>query len=118
MAVRADRVVTVARPGLAYVLEAPYDPPNPIYEAVETMLRRLGLDAARAGTPDWNPLGDLIAPGDRVVIKPNLVSSKNLERKITGENLAASSTHVSLLRPILDYALRAAGPRGQVRVID
>ncbi len=118
MAVHPARVVTVSRPGLGYVLEAPYDPPNPVYEAVEAMFRRLGLDAGRAGTPEWNPLGDLIARGDRVVIKPNLVSSKNLHQKITGENLAASSTHGSLLRPVLDYALRATGPRGQVRVID
>jgi uncharacterized protein (DUF362 family) len=118
MAVRQERVVTLARPGLRYALEAPYDPPNPVYAAVEAMFQRLGLDAARAGAPEWNPLGDLISPGDRVVIKPNLVSSKNLQQKITGERLAASSTHGSLLRPILDYALRAAGPRGQVRVID
>jgi uncharacterized protein (DUF362 family) len=118
MAVHQERVVTVARPGLRYALLAPYDPPNPVYAAVESLLQRLGLDAARAGAPEWNPLGYLISPGDRVVIKPNLVSSKNLQHKITGERLAASSTHGSLLRPILDYALRAAGPRGQVRVID
>lgn len=118
MAVAMNRVVTVSRPGIGYVERAPYDPPNPVYEAVEALFRRLGLDAGRAGTPEWNPLGDLIAPGDRVVIKPNLVSSKNLHQKITGERLAASSTHGSLLRPVLDYALRAAGPRGRVRVID
>jgi uncharacterized protein (DUF362 family) len=118
VAVHPARVVTVARPGLGYALDAPYGAPNPVYEAVEAMFRRLGLDAGRAGTPEWNPLGDVISPGDRVVIKPNLVSSKNLEQKITGDKLAASSTHGSLLRPILDYALRAAGPRGQIRVID
>lgn len=118
MTEQLNRVVTVSRPGVSYVDGAPYDPPNPVYEAVEAMFRRLGLDAARAGTPEWNPLGDLISPGNRVVIKPNLVSSKNLHQKITGEKLAASSTHGSLLRPVLDYALRAAGPRGQVRVID
>src|SRR5262245_43398267 len=118
MADRARRVVTVSRPGLRYIEGAPFDPPNPVYEAVEAMWRELGLDAARAGTPAWNPLGDVIEPGDRVVVKPNLVSSKNLHQKITGEALAASSTHGSLLRPVLDYALRAAGPRGQVRVLD
>jgi uncharacterized protein (DUF362 family) len=112
------RVVTVSRPGAAYLHRRPFDPPNPVYEAVEALFRRLGLDAARAGSPEWNPLGDLISPGDRVVIKPNLVSSKNLHQKITGEMLEASSTHGSLLRPVLDYALRAAGPRGTVRVID
>ncbi|WP_044986925.1 DUF362 domain-containing protein [Sorangium cellulosum] len=118
MAQAMGRVVTVSRPGLGYADGAPYGPPGPVYEAVEALFRRLGLDAARAGTPAWNPLGDLIAPGDRVIVKPNLVSSKNLHQKITGERLAASSTHGSLLRPVLDYALRAAGPRGRVRVVD
>jgi uncharacterized protein (DUF362 family) len=114
----ARRVVTISRPGLRYVEPPPFDPPSPMYEAVEAFFARLGLDAARAGTPEWNPLGDLIRPGDRVIVKPNLVSSKNLHQKITGDLLEASSTHGSLLRPILDYALRAAGPRGQVRVVD
>ena len=118
MAVSARRVVTVVRPGLRYAEAPPFDPPNPVYEAVETLFRELDLDRARAGTPAWNPLGDLIAPGDRVIIKPNLVSSKNLHEKITGQKLAASSTHGSLLRPVLDYALRAAGPTGRVRVVD
>ncbi len=118
MSVRTRRVVTVSRPGLSYVDTPPFDPPNPVYEAVEALWRRLGLDLARAGTPEWNPLGDLVAPGDRVVIKPNLVSSRNLHQRVTGMRLAASSTHGSLLRPIVDYALKAAGPRGQVRVVD
>lgn len=85
---------------------------------VEAALRGLGLDAARAGTPDWNPLGDLIAPGERVLIKPNFVTSKNFEEHLRGEKLACSSTHGSVLRPLLDYALRAAGPRGKVTIVD
>lgn len=113
-----SRVCVISRPGLRYIETPPFDPPNPVYEAVEAMFRSLGLDRGRVGTPEWNPLGDLIAPGDTVAIKPNLVSSKNLHEKITGQKLAASSTHGSLLRPILDYALRAANPRGKVRVID
>jgi uncharacterized protein (DUF362 family) len=113
-----SRVVVVHRPGLGYAAEAPYGAPSPVYEAVEALFKGLGLDRARAGTPEWNPLGDLIAPGDRVIVKPNLVSSKNLHEKITGQKLAASSTHGSLLRPVLDYALRAAGRRGRVRVVD
>ena len=36
----------------------------------------------------------------------------------SAEWLEASSTHASLLRPILDYSLRAAGPRGRVTVVD
>lgn len=111
-------VAVVHRPGLDYDRNHPYGPPSGVYEAVEALFRSLGLDAARAGTPEWNPLGDLIAPGDRVIVKPNFVSSRDLHQKVVGEHLEASSTHASLLRPILDYALRATGPRGWVRVVD
>lgn len=118
MSVHMLRVATISRPGLVYADTPPFDPPNPVYEAVEAMWKRLGLDGPRSGTPEWNPLGNLISPGDRVVIKPNLVSSKNLHEKIAGIKLAASSTHGSLLRPIVDYALKATGPRGKVRIVD
>ncbi len=111
-------VAVVHRPGLDYDRTHPYGPPGPVYEAVEALFRSLGLDAARAGTPAWNPLGDVIQPGDRVIVKPNFVSSKDMHQKVIGEKLEASSTHASLLRPILDYALRATGPRGSVRVVD
>lgn len=113
-----SRVAVLSRPGLSYFEVPPFDPPNSVYQAVEELWRELGLDRGRAGSPEWNPLGDLIEPGDRVIIKPNFVSSRNLHDRIIGKKLQASSTHGSLLRPVLDYALRAAGPRGRVRVVD
>jgi uncharacterized protein (DUF362 family) len=85
---------------------------------VEGAFAALGFDSGRVGADGWNPLGDLIAPGDRVVIKPNFVTSKNFHQRLTGELLACSSTHASVLRPIIDYALRACGPRGRVVVVD
>ena len=112
------RVALVSRPGLGYFEAPPFEGPSPVREAVEALFRGLGLDAAAAGTAEWNPLGDLIRPGDRVIVKPNLVSSKNLHEKIAGKKLQASSTHGSLLRPVLEYALKAAGPTGDVRVVD
>jgi uncharacterized protein (DUF362 family) len=115
---RKSPVVQVSRPGLRYVMQAPFDPPNPVYEAVEAVFRGLGYDAGRAGTPDWNPLGALISPGDKVLVKPNFVTSKNFEEHLRGEKLACSSTHGSVLRPILDYALKAAGPTGRVTIVD
>ncbi|MEZ4307522.1 MAG: DUF362 domain-containing protein [Polyangiaceae bacterium] len=78
----------------------------------------LGLDPGRRGTEEWNPLGEIIRPGDRVIVKPNLVSSRNLHEKIAGKKLLASSTHGSLLMPVLQYALRAAGATGRVDVVD
>ncbi len=112
------RVVTLSQPDLRYFVQAPFEPPNPIYNAVEELLRALGLDAGRSDGAEWNPLGDLVGRGGRVIIKPNLVSSKNLHERIEGEHLQASSTHGSVLRPLLDYALRAVGPNGDVTVVD
>jgi len=113
-----NRIHTVSRPDLAYVPIRPFSPPNPVYSAVEDLFLGLGMDATHAKTPAWNPLGEIIRPGDSVIVKPNLVSSKNLHQKITGDKLLASSTHGSLLRPVLDYVLRATGPSGKVRVVD
>jgi len=85
---------------------------------VERLFVLLGLDKGRSGTPEWNPLGDLVPRGGRLIVKPNFVASRNLHERIQGQRLHASSTHGSLLRPILDYALRAVGPSGLMRIVD
>ncbi len=101
-----------------YATDAPFDPPNHVYAAVHETLSHLGLDAARAGTPEWNPLGDLVAPGGTVVIKPNFVTSKYFETHLEGEKLLASSTHASVIRPLVDLARTAVGPAGRISVVD
>ncbi len=120
MSERASRVAVVSRPGLAYPpnAAAPFDPPGAVYGAVEDLFRTLGLDRARAGTPEWNPLGDVIAPGDRVVVKPNFVTNRYFHEELRGDRLDCSSTHGSVLRPVLDYAVRALRGRGRVDVVD
>lgn len=50
---------------------------NKVYAMVRDGLFWFGLDEAHYGTEDWNPMGDIITPGDRVLIKPNLVSHTN-----------------------------------------
>lgn len=79
---------------------------------LEATLRSLGLDTGRVGTPQWDPLSDVIMPGARVVLKPKFVPSKNFHQVMRRELLSCSSTHGSV-RPIIDYALCAAGPRAQ-----
>lgn len=117
---QAVPVAVVARPGTGYPADPPFAPPNPVYDMVEAALRDLGLDRARAGTPEWNPLGDLIRPGDRVLIKAGLGGSRSADHNqpLYGEPLLCSSTPGAVLRPILDYALRAAGKGGHVTVAD
>lgn len=81
---------------------------NPAYEGVREALRLAGYDEANFGTEAWNPLGDLINPGDSVFIKPNLVDHKH---RFDGD-VWSVITHPSVLRAVLDYvaiALRGSG---------
>ena len=47
--------------------------PQSRFEAQDVLdaadLRQLGLDAARFGTPAWNPVGNLMPPGAKIVVK-------------------------------------------------
>ncbi len=83
--------------------------PNPVFAAVREALRGLGLDAARFGTPAWNPLGDLVRPGGRIVVKPNWV----LDRNMGAGGMDCMITHPSVLRAVLEYVFLAR-PSGVV----
>lgn len=88
--------------------------PNHAYTAVRDALRLLGLDAEHLGTPHWNPLGGIIHPGDRVVVKPNYV----IHAHFSDGPYDCVVTHSSVLRAVIDYALKATGPQGTVTVAD
>ncbi len=77
--------------------------PNPVYGLVRQALADLGLDRARFGTPAWNPIGDLVKPGGRIVVKPNWVLHHNQGPGGTD----CLITHPSVLRAVLDYVLLA-----------
>ena len=101
-------VAIVQDPELDYCRETPFHPPlnypeypfqdysrvNSVYSAVRMLFLRLGLDKEHYGTEGWNPLGQLISPGDAVVIKPNLVRHYNpqgsMEAQITTESYQSS----------------------------
>ena len=63
---------------------------NTVYALVKRTVLELHL-----GT-ESNPLRDLISPGDKVVIKPNLVHNNNV-----------GTTRVAVLRPLVDMAAAA-----------
>ena len=73
--------------------------PNPVYDLVRNSLAALKLDEAHFDSSTWNPLGDLVQPGSKIVIKPNWVLDHN-EGPGGTECLI---THASVLRAILDY---------------
>lgn len=90
-------------------------PPSPSYAGVRAALLGLGLDAERFGTPAWNPLGALVAPGRRIVLKPNFIRHWNPAPDGT---LASVITHGAILRAAADYAFLAAGAQGSVEIAE
>src|SRR6185436_16993519 len=88
--------------------------PNLVYRAVRESFRLLGLDAERFGTPQWNPLGDLVKPGARVLLKPTLVRHENHGPGGTD----CLVTHGSVVRAVLDYVLLALNGSGEVWIGD
>ncbi|MEK7641480.1 MAG: DUF362 domain-containing protein [Patescibacteria group bacterium] len=88
---------------------------NPAYSGVREVLHTLGFDAQNYGTKNWNPLSDIIAKGNTVVIKPNAVWDKNLNRAASS---FASITHGSVMRALVDYAYIALGGTGRIVIAD
>jgi len=87
---------------------------NPGYRAIRQAFAELGLDAAHYGSPEWNPLRDIVPAGGTVVIKPNLVMDRHYE----GGNIYAVITHPSMIRAVADYCRIALGSSGRIVVAD
>jgi len=94
------------------------EPFNEVYAAVRAALYGLGLDARRFGTPDWNPIGELVAPGKRIVLKPNLIRHWNPAEDGRGGSVDSVITHGAVIRAVADYAMIAAGPDGSVVIAE
>ena len=101
------KVAVYKAAGAQYVETPPYDPPNAVYDAVRGALALLGLDPA-------NPLGVFIRPGDRVVIKPNLVTHEFGVQ--AGQRCLTA--HGSVIRAVVDYAFLAGGPESSIVIAD
>lgn len=87
---------------------------NSVYKAVRGALHLLGLDEEHYGTPIWNPLGNIIRPGNKVVLKPNFVRDYHEHE----DNLFCVITHPSVIRAILDYVYIALQGDGQIIIAD
>jgi uncharacterized protein (DUF362 family) len=118
------------RAGTAYPAEQPYHPAeaypeypfdakftgesNDVYAMVRDVFRDLGMDSEHYGTPEWNPLGDIIKPGQKVVIKPNLVQ----DRHYLGGDVLCLVTHGSVVRAVMDYVFKALNGEGSITLGD
>jgi uncharacterized protein (DUF362 family) len=76
-----------------------FDTSNNIYKNVRDLFINSGYDKVNVGTSRWNPFRGLIKDGQIAVIKPNFVYEETNE--ILGKECLI--THVSLIRPVIDY---------------
>jgi uncharacterized protein (DUF362 family) len=86
---------------------------NTTYAAVRELFRLAGMDESYYGSASWNPLGEIIRPGDHVLIKPNFVRHYN---KVGG--IEPLITHGSVIRAVLDYASLALQGTGKITIAD
>jgi uncharacterized protein (DUF362 family) len=126
-----DAVAISTERGVAYPAAGPFSPPevypeypfrnhggefvspgNRVYALVRRVLQESGADAARFGTPEWNPLGGWIRRGQRVFLLANLVM--NRRQRETPVDFSSKCTHASVVRAVLDYATIATGDAGLV----
>lgn len=85
---------------------------NDAYRAVRQCFAQAGLHSERFGTPEWNPLGELVRPGSRVFVLCNFVQHRRQNEST--KNFLAKCTHGSIIRAVIDYLLLAVGETGQV----
>lgn len=87
---------------------------NHVYQMVRESLHIMGLDEENYGTDKWNPLKGLVKPGNKVVVKPNLVMDHNP----SGSGTECLYTQLSVVAPIIDYVLLALHGSGEIVVGD
>jgi len=85
-----------------------------VEKAVQEAFRLMGYDAENFGTEEWNPLGRIIRPGDKVLIKPNMVMDRNYNPQ---GGLECLFTQASVVEAVLKYVVRAL-TEGQVVIAD
>ena len=126
-----EKVVIVKHECYDYYREAPFRPSirypetpfadlahggeNEVYSMVREGFQLMGYDSEHFGSKSWNPLGQIIASGDTVVIKPNMVMDEN---HIKEEGTDCLYTQPSIVAAVLDYVIIALQGKGKIIVGD
>jgi uncharacterized protein (DUF362 family) len=129
---RDSKRVAAAAGIQGYFCESPYSPgtfypeypfdsktltneANHAYDGVRDVLRLLKLDGKHYGQKEWNPLGEIIRPGNTVVLKPNFIREF---RETQPGHEDCLITHGSVIRAALDYVYIALKGKGRIIIAD
>lgn len=67
-------------------LFAELNPNNQVFRSIRKLLIQLEFDKENIDTLNWNPLSDIIKPGNTVLLKPNLVKHESNRKETTYTN--------------------------------
>ena len=125
------KIVIVKHDSYEYYRESPFRPSlrfpetpfedisiqgdNRIYPMVREGFNLMGYDQVHFGTTEWNPLGEIIVPGNTVVVKPNMVMDVN--HNATG-GTDCLYTQPSVVAAVLDFVIIALRGKGKIIVGD
>jgi uncharacterized protein (DUF362 family) len=99
-------------PELGHLTETNHQ--NSVYTSVRNLFHLLGYDREHDGSPEWNPLGWLIKPGDTVFLKPNMIAHKHA----LNNDWDYVITHGSVIRATVDYVYLALRGKGKIIIGD
>lgn len=98
-----------------YIFDDLNNKENDVYKSVRECFKLIGLDSENVDTPEWNPLGEYVRPGDNVLIKPNLVMDVNFNKEGGTDCLY---TNPSIVAAVIDYVIIALKGQGKIVVGD
>jgi uncharacterized protein (DUF362 family) len=121
------KVAIIKDDTLDYCREAPFHPGRPhpeypftdtckdnrIYDRIRDIFYQLGMDRDNYDRWDWNPLGEVVKPGNMVTIKPNFVGHFN-----PLDSIEAMITQGCIIRAVLDYVYLALDGDGSITIAD
>lgn len=85
-----------------------------IHRMMSEAFRLMELDSEHYKTSEWNPLGGYVYPGDKVLIKPNLVMHSNP----SGEGIECLYTQPEVVSTVIEFVLIALKGSGSIIVGD
>ncbi|MFW9923838.1 MAG: DUF362 domain-containing protein [Candidatus Thorarchaeota archaeon] len=91
------------------------NPKNEIFRSVRELFLHLKFDEKNIGSSVWNPLSEIIEPGNTVLIKPNFVLHRSKCKKTTRDVLI---THPTVITAVIDYVILALKGRGTIIIGD
>lgn len=81
---------------------------------LENLFYNLGLDLENYNKKEWNPLKEIISPGEIVLIKPNFVKDIH----VAGGNIWSIMTHPEIIKSLCFFIHKALNGNGRIIIAD